>query len=137
MVLILVAMTSVVAATLVKERVLSARIRVVSDQLAYDLRAARLKAVSQRAAVDVVVTTDPANTYAYTDARGHLQTRDMPPGVRIVSSNNPIRFQTNGSVIGGASTVLETDLSTFATERWTVDTTVLGNPRVSHVKVTP
>jgi len=136
-VIVLLGITAAVASSLVKERVLSARIRVAADQLAFDLRAARLKAVSNRTPVDVIVTVDPANRYEYTDTYGRLRARELAPGVRIVSSSSPIVFQSNGSVTGGASTLLEADVSSSAVERWTIDTTVLGNPRVSHERVSP
>jgi prepilin-type N-terminal cleavage/methylation domain-containing protein len=136
-VLVLVGLTAAVASSLVKERVLSARVRVAASQLAFDLRAARLKAVSNRTAVNVTFTVDPANRYEYTDTYGRLRTRNLAAGVRIVSSSSPIVFQSNGSVSGGASTLLEANVSSSAVERWTIDTTVLGNPRVTHERVTP
>ena len=123
--------------TVVLDRVRSARIRVAAEQFAIDLRAARLKAVSTRGAVDVTISLDPANAYEYSDGHGRLRHIRMPPGVQIISSNSTISFQANGSILSGPSTVFETELSPQSTERWTVTTNILGNPRTTHYRVGP
>ena len=129
--LLLVAISSSFASSFVVERVRATRSRVAADQLAVDLRCARLAAISNRKPVSLVVSTDPANAYEYTDAQGVLRRVELPDGVRIVSSTSPIRFEPNGSVAGGASTVLETKLAQYRLERRTVSTNVIGISRVS------
>ena len=127
----------IVAASIVSERVRAAKIRVAAGQFVMDLRAARLTALSNRGPVDVVVAADPGNSYRYTGAHGMIRLVPMPDGVRIISSTSPIRFRSNGSVLGGASTVIETNLSNSSLERWTVTTSVLGIPQTAHEKVVP
>jgi hypothetical protein len=83
--------------------------------------------------VTVAVSTNPLNSYEYTDARGDQRSVHLPPGVRIVSSVTPITFRPNGSVLGGATTVIETELSSSRTERWSVQTNGLGISRASKV----
>lgn len=136
-VLVILAITATVVSTMALERVRSARIRVAAEQFAIDLRAARLKAVSNRSPVDVTISLDPTNAYEYTDGHGRLRQIRMPPGVQIMSSDSTISFQPNGSILGGTSTVFETELSPQSTERWTVTTSVLGNPRTTHYRVVP
>ena len=136
-VMTILAITAVVASSLALERIRSARIRLSAEQFAIDLRAARLKAVSIRSPVDVTISLDPANAYEYSDGHGRLRHIRMPPGVQIISSNSTISFQANGSILGGTSTVFETELSSQSTERWTVTTSVLGNPRTTHYRVVP
>jgi len=136
-VIVIVGMTVVVAVPLTAERVRSARIRVATKQFVVDLRAARLTAVSNRSSVDVVVSADPTNSYQFTDSRGREHQVQLPEGVRIANSNALIQFRANGSVLGGASTVLETDLSKYESERWTVTTSVLGVTRTAHARFTP
>ncbi len=129
--LLLVGISSAFASSFVVERVRATRSRVAADQLAVDLRSARLAAISNRKPVSLVVSTDPANVYEYTDGRGTLRRIDLPDGVRIVSSTSPITFEPNGSVAGGASTVLETELAQYRLERRTVSTNVIGIARIS------
>ena len=90
-----------------------------------------MAAISNRKPVSLVVSTDPANAYEYTDTQGVLRRLELPDGVRIVSSTSPITFEPNGSVVGGASTVLETNLAQYRLERRTVSTNVIGISRVS------
>jgi Tfp pilus assembly protein FimT len=136
-VIVIVGMTVVIAIPLIAERVRSARIQVATKQFVVDLRAARLKAVSIRSSVDVAVSADPVNSYRFTDSRGRDHQVQLPEGVRIANSNALIQFRSNGSVLGGASTVLETNLSKYESERWTVTTSVLGITRATQARFTP
>ena len=133
--LLLLSITSVFASSLVVERVRVTRSRVAADQLAMDLRATRLAAISHRKPVSLVVSADPVNAYEYTDGQGVLRRVQLPDGVRIVSSTSTITFQPNGSVAGGASTVLETQLSKYDLDRRTISTSVIGVARLSHERV--
>ena len=133
--LMLLGISSAFASSLVVERVRATRSRVAAQQLAVDLRSARLAAISNRKPVSVFVSTDPANAYEYTDAHGVLRRIRLPDGVRIMSSTSPITFEPNGSVAGGASTVLETNLAQYRLERRTVSTNVIGISRISHERV--
>ena len=136
-VIVIIGMTVVIAIPLISERVRSARIQVAAKQFVVDLRAARLKAISNRRSVDVVVAVDPVNSYEFTDSRGRDHQVQLPKGVRIVNSNALVQFRANGSVLGGASTVLETDVSKYEGVRWTVTTSVLGVTRTTHARFTP
>jgi prepilin-type N-terminal cleavage/methylation domain-containing protein len=115
-----------VAVPLISGAVQSARIRTAIDEFAISLMAARMLAVTQQSPVDLTVAADPANYYEYPDRNGELQRFAMPEEVRIVSSTNPITFQPNGMVAGGARTVLETRRSGGPVETWEVATSILG-----------
>ena len=129
------AIATTLGLALVRERLDTARVRIAAQQFVVHLRAARFAAVSTRNPVEVVVSTDPANSYAYTDVRGATKTIDLPSNVRITSSSTPITFQANGSVPGGASTVIEVDLSGERIERWTITTEPLGVPRLTTERI--
>jgi prepilin-type N-terminal cleavage/methylation domain-containing protein len=120
---------------LAMETVQKARIRTMANQFALDLRAARWTAVSSRAPVSLSVAVDPSNVYEYTDARGKVRKITMPVGVRIVSSTNPIQFLANGSVPGGASTIIESQITDDAVSRFTVSTSSLGISKTTHQRV--
>ena len=135
MVTILAALALAAVTALVQERVQIAKVRVSAQQFAVHLRSARFAAVSQRSPTDVIIATDPQNTYSFTDVRGKTHTILLPQGVRITSSSSPIRFLANGTVSGGASTVLEAELSGNKLERWEINTEPLGVPRLSHARV--
>jgi Tfp pilus assembly protein FimT len=132
-VVVILSITMMLASSLVTGRVRAAKIRVAANQLETDLRAARLSAVANRTVVHVVVSADPLNSYAYTDARGDHHQIQLPSRVRIVSSTSPISFLPNGSVLGGATTVIETAISSGEVERWNVDTSPLGISRAARV----
>jgi prepilin-type N-terminal cleavage/methylation domain-containing protein len=127
-VMVLLAIMAAALVPLAVERVRMARVRTTVNQFSIDLRAARWAAVSGRSIVEMTVSVDPANRYQYTDSRGRVRDVRLPEGVRIVSSTNPIEFRPNGSVTGGSSTVLETQLNDEVISKWTIDTNVLGVP---------
>ena len=136
--LIVMVILAIMAAALVPlavERVRVARVRTTVNQFSIDLRSARWAAVSGRATVEMTVSIDPANTYEYIDSHGRLRSVTLPDGVRIVSSTNPIEFRANGSVTGGSSTVLESELNDDVISKWTIDTNVLGVPSTQHQQV--
>ena len=108
---------------LAAERVRMARIRTSVNQFSLDLRAARWAAVSGRKTVQMTVT---GNAYSYADSLGRMRLVQMPNGVQIVTSTNPIEFKPNGSVTGGATTTIETVLTEGVTSRWVITTNVLG-----------
>ena len=118
------------------ERVKLVKLRTVVSQLGNDLRAARWVAVSSRGFLDLTVDIN-GEFYEYMDTHGKLRKVQMPDGVDIVSSTSPIRFGANGSVTGGATTVLEARLSDTLTSRWTIQVNHLGVPMTTHEKVTP
>jgi Tfp pilus assembly protein FimT len=120
---------------IVGERVRMAQIRTMVGQFAFDVRAARWTAVSLRSPVDLTVSVEPTNVYQFLDSRGRPRRVEMPEGVRIVSSTSPIRFEANGSVPGGASTVIEVQLDNDTVSRWTVSTNLLGVPTTTEEKV--
>lgn len=126
-----------VAVPLVAEQVRQAKIRGAADQYATTLKAARMLAVSKRAPQSVTVNVHPTNSYAYVDTRDRTRTFEMPDGVRIVSSTDPITFQINGSLAAAASTVIEADLNEGVTERWTVTTGIAGVPTIERERIEP
>jgi len=134
-VMVILAIMTAFFVPLVAGRVRAAQVRTAVSQFALDVRAARWAAVSSRTPVDLVVSVDPANTYEYTDAHGRVCHITVPEGVRIVSSTNPIRFRENGSVPGGASTVIEMEITKDSISRWTLVTNHLGVMRTEHEQV--
>ncbi len=126
LVLVIMALTASLVVPAVGEGARRLRVRNMVSQFALDLSAARWTAVSGRTAVDLVVTVDPANRYEYTDHHGRLRSVQMPDGVRIVSSTSPIQFKPNGSLLGGSTTVIESQISASTLSRWTIATNVLG-----------
>jgi prepilin-type N-terminal cleavage/methylation domain-containing protein len=116
---------------LAAEQMRQAKIRGAVDQLAMDLRAARMIAVSTRSpGLDFTIMTEPDNYYEYQDNKGNTRHVDMPDGVRITASDSPITFQLNGSIAADATTVMEIDLSGDVIWRWTIRTSVLGVSRI-------
>jgi type IV fimbrial biogenesis protein FimT len=124
-----------IAVPLVAEQVRQAKVRGAADTLAVDLKAARMIAVSKRTTINVTFATDPVNSYQLPRTDGTLRTMPMPSGVRIVSSTSPIAFLPNGSLATPATTVLEASLSGGVTERWAIDTSVLGVSRTTRARV--
>ena len=126
LVMVIMALTASLVVPAVGEGARRLRVRNMVSQFALDLSAARWTAVSGRTAVDLVVTVDPANRYEYTDHHGRLRSVQMPDGVRIVSSTSPIQFKPDGSLLGGSTTVIESQISASTLSKWTIATNVLG-----------
>jgi len=124
-----------VSIPLVSEQFRQARIRAAADQFSMTLKAARMIAVTKRTTVDIDIGVHPTNTYTYPDQTGTVRTVQLPSGVRIVSSTDPISFRLNGSLAAAATTVIEADLTPGTRERWTVTTSILGVPSISHQRV--
>lgn len=118
---------------LVNEHLRRASIRQAADQVAVDLKAVRMIAVTRRVPTDFVIQEDPINRYSYTRANGTPRQVDLPRDVRILTSSTPetITFRPDGSVTAAATTVLEITLSTGQKERWTITTSTLGIPTVT------
>lgn len=124
-----------IAVPLVADTMRSAKVRSAADQMANDLRAARMIAVSKRVNVPFTVNTDPTNTYSYTDAHGVVRTVNMPLGVSIASATPAtVTFQANGALSSAASTVVQVALGSGVTERWTVSTNTLGVSSLTWVR---
>lgn len=134
-VLAVLGLAVVVAVPLVANQVRLVQVRSAADQLAANLRAARTIAVSIRRPVDVRVDVDPDNRYTFPDARGRTRIVRLPEGIRISSSTSPISFRPDGSLPGGAVTVLETVARDGMWERWVVRTGLLGVPRTTHERL--
>jgi Tfp pilus assembly protein FimT len=136
-VITIMAMALAISTKVVSERVRSTKIRIAATQMAVDLRSARLEAVANRRPVDVHFMPEPENAYHYTDSRGREHRLEMPSGVRITLCDSPVTFRPNGSVLGGATTVVETNLSEYVVERWTVSTNALGISRTTSRRIGP
>ena len=100
------------------------------SRLRTDLHAARMSAVSNRTTVTFTVSADPENRYSFHDGRGVEHDVELPKGVRVVSATPTISFQPNGSVLGGATIVIESANA----DRWSVITSSVGMSRVERVK---
>lgn len=131
-VITIIGLAAAVVVPLTRDQVAGARARAGADQFTTDLRAARMIAVTTRSTLDMTVVAHPGNYYEYTDNKGRLRRVNMPNGVQISSSTSPIQFQLNGSLTTAASTVIEVQLGKSTTERYTIDTNILGVPTVTH-----
>jgi len=121
-----------VAVPVISEAVRSARVHTAANQLNVSLMAARMLAVTRQAPVDFRVAIDPANYFEYPDRSGRLRRYEMPEGVVITVSTDPITFRADGSVEGGASTTIEAAFGRGASERWEIDVNILGITTVTH-----
>jgi len=127
-VMVVLAIMTGVLVPMATQRMRMAKIRTQVNQFSLDLRAVRWTAVSRREVVSLVIAVDPGNTYEYTDVHGRVRRVEMPEGVRIVSSTDPIQFLANGSVTDGSSTVIEAQITDTMTSRWTITTNAMGVP---------
>lgn len=128
----IIALAVTVAIPVISEAVRSARIQTATDQFAVSLMAARMLAVTRQTPVDVTVAVHPANYYEYPDRHGRLKRFELPKGVRISASSNPITFRADGSVEGGASTTFEAVVG-GAGKRYEVDVSILGISKVTRL----
>lgn len=124
----IVGLATVIAIPLVSEQVRAAKARSAADQLAVDLKAARMIAVSKRATLNFTIHPDPGNYYEYAGTDGTTRRITLPLGVRIVtpSSTSTIAFQPNGALSSAFTTQIETTIDDDEAERWTITTSVLG-----------
>ena len=135
-VLAIIGIAVAVSIPLANEQIRLAKVRSAADQLAMDIKAARMIAVSTRSAgLDLVVMPQPDNYYEYTDNKGKLRHIDMPTGVRITSSDSPLTFRLNGSLDAAATTIMEIDVTVGVIERWTISTNILGVSTTERVRV--
>lgn len=125
-VLAIVALAVTVAIPVISGAIHSARVRTSVDQFAVSLMAARMLAVTLQAPVSLNVASDPQNYYEIPDRNGLARRYEMPEGVRIESSTDPITFQPNGMVEGGARTVFTARRAGSPDEIWEVETSILG-----------
>jgi prepilin-type N-terminal cleavage/methylation domain-containing protein len=132
-VIAIISMVVTISVPLIAGAVRSSAARAAANGFAVSLKAARMLAVSINAPVQVTVQEEPhpdcycgITYYEYPDRRGELRRTFMPPGVTIDSSTPVITFMPNGSVPGGSSTVIRTQVSPEIVENWTIETTSTG-----------
>lgn len=134
-VLAIIGVTVAVAVPLVADNMRSAKVRGAADQLAMDMRAARMIAVSKRTTVPLTINADPTNTYSYTDAKGVVRQITLPTGVRIASASpSTVSFLRDGSLSSASTAVLEVSLGSSTVERWTVTTNTMGVAKLDWVR---
>jgi prepilin-type N-terminal cleavage/methylation domain-containing protein len=129
----IIALAVTIAIPVISEAVRSARVQTATDQFAVSLMAARMLAVTRQAPVAVAVAVHPDNYYEYPDRNGRLKRFEMPKGVRISASTNPITFRPDGSVQDGASTTFEAVVAGRGSERYEVDVSILGISTVTRL----
>ncbi|MBZ5639013.1 MAG: prepilin-type N-terminal cleavage/methylation domain-containing protein [Acidobacteriia bacterium] len=138
-VLAILGLAIAVGIPLVSEQVRLAKVRGVADQLAIDLKAARMIAVSKRVmpSLDFDVFPHPTNRYQYPGTNGLPRSIQLPDGVRITSpsAETHIYFLPNGSLASAATLVLEADVSGGVKEQWTITTSVMGVSSTTHQRV--
>ncbi len=128
-----------VAVPLIAEQIRSAEVRAAGDQLAMSLKAARMVAVTTHTPVVFTVEVDPDNKYSYTDNKNNLREIVVPDSVSITSSDGDITFKLNGAIDSATAMdiVLEANMTGGDIDRWTVSTSILGVPSVTHDRYTP
>jgi hypothetical protein len=115
---------------LVNEQVRIAEVRAAADDLAVQLRAARMIAVTKRTTIKFIVHPDPINKFEYEEREVTLPSR-----IRIASGSDPIiLFKRNGSVDVLSTVILESDVS-GALERWTATVNTMGFATLVHERV--
>ncbi len=129
----IIGMAITLAIPLITGAVRSANARAAVNGFAVNLKAARMLAVAGNGPVVVTIQTEPdpdcfctETYYEYPDRRGIMRRFNMPRGVTIASSTAPITFRPNGSVQGGATTVIKTQLAPGSFEVWTIETSRTG-----------
>jgi len=134
-VLALVAIVLTIGIPIVNEQVRIAEAREAADQMAVDLRAARMIAVSKHKSIVFSVNVDPTNSYSYEGTSGATRTRTMPGTVKIKSgSSTSITFKQDGSVAAASTVTLESVVSA-STERWTIAVNTLGLADLTHTRI--
>jgi general secretion pathway protein H len=121
-----------VAVPVISEAIRSARVHTATNQFAVSLMAARMLAVTRQTPVEFRVAVEPDSYFEYPDRNGRLHRYEMPTGVMISASTNPITFRPDGSVVGGASTTIEAALGRGASERWEIEINILGISTVTN-----
>jgi hypothetical protein len=121
---------------IVNEQVRMAEVRGAADELALNLRAARMISVTQHRSIAFTVKVDPDNRYWYERYAHELpRTFSMPGRVRIApASDRMINFRDNGSVDIAAEIIIESDVS-GACERWTATVSTVGLTTLAHERV--
>jgi prepilin-type N-terminal cleavage/methylation domain-containing protein len=137
-VLAIISMAVTVAVPLIAGAIRSANARAAANGFAMNLRAARMLAVSANAPLEFTVRAEPhgdcyctPSWYEYPGRDGRVRRFEMPTGVSITSSTDPIVFSPNGSVRGGSHTEIRTQLTSGGEEVWTIDSTPTGFSRVT------
>jgi len=150
-VLVILSLMTAILVPMAAARIRQARLRAAVNQLTLDLRAARWTAVAGGDSVEMElipfdgcvspdefgnpVDCDPSDLYEYVDVHGRTRHVSMPKQVHIVSASSPIEFKSNGSVTGGATIVVESEVNRDQISRWTIATNVLGVPSTDLIKV--
>jgi prepilin-type N-terminal cleavage/methylation domain-containing protein len=128
----IIALAVTIAIPVISEAVRSARVHTATDQLSVSLMAARMLAVTKQSPVEFRVAVAPENYFEYLDRNDRPRKYEMPTGVQISSSTDPITFRADGSVDGGARTTIETISGGEAGERWEIEVSILGITTVTH-----
>ena len=138
-VLAIMGITLAIGIPLVNEQVRIADIRSAADNLAVNLRAARMIAVSHHKDIVVTVNNETVaspntNSITYLGTTNTLKTVSMPKQVNIKSgSATSITFHSDGST-AAASTVTAECVVSSATERWTLTVNTLGLVSIAHAR---
>jgi prepilin-type N-terminal cleavage/methylation domain-containing protein len=132
-VIAIIAMAVMVSVPLIAGAVKSSAARSAANRFAIELKAARMLAVALNAPVVMTIQEEPhpdcyctETWYEYPDRRGQIHRIFMPAGVTIDSSTPVITFMPNGSVPGGSTTVIRTQVSPETVEIWTIESTATG-----------
>jgi Tfp pilus assembly protein FimT len=139
-VLAIMGITLAIGVPIVNEQIRIADVRGAADNLAVNLRAARMIAVAQHKAITVTVNNETVaapntNTVTYLGTTSTLRTVTMPRQVNIKSSSAAsIQFNSDGSA-AAASTITTESVVSNATERWTLSVNTSGMVSVVHVRV--
>jgi prepilin-type N-terminal cleavage/methylation domain-containing protein len=134
-VLALIAVVVAIGIPIVNEQVRIAEVRSAADQIAVDMRAARMIAVSKHKSIPFTINIDPVNTYSYEGTTGATRTIAMPGRVKIKNgSATSVTFKQDGSVAAAATVTVESAVSA-STERWAIAVNTLGFAKLTHTRL--
>jgi prepilin-type N-terminal cleavage/methylation domain-containing protein len=129
----IISMVVAIAIPLISSAIRSANARAAANGLAVSMKAARMIAVSNNSQVSIDVHSEPhpdcfctQTYYEYPDRRGVTHRYNMPRGVTIAVSTDPIVFLPNGSLPGGAETQIRVDTGPQPAEVWMITSNVTG-----------
>ncbi len=137
-VLALLAIALAVGVPLVNEQIRIAEVRGAADNLAVNLRAARMISVSKHTPIKFTIDWDADRSLwvlNYNGTDGKARSIALPERVTVTpESDRLVTFQQNGSVSAPASIVLESVVP-GARERWTATVSSMGIATLQHERL--
>lgn len=136
-VLSIAALIITVSIPFVSATVQRARAQAAVRNFAVTVKAVRMAAVTSNTVLDLRVQSadldswDGTTTwYEFPKDSGGVQRVEMPRGVWIDASTDPIRFRPDGAVTESAETRIQVDVGPGRLQTWTIRTSIAGSVAV-------